>query len=170
MEETKLPEVKTPQDEVLNVDDSNKSLIKAIEKATTKEELEPLYQQFNINNTKKNVARIEQLNNLLDKVNKQAIERFEKRPDEISNKEIIDYMNAVQNQIERSQQIVDGVKDINATQINTTINVNMHNDPTANLPKDSRTRVTSIIADILEAGKNASIPNNVIDAEVRENK
>ena len=84
----------------------------SIAKAESKEELEALYQKFNINNTKKNALRITQLNNLLDQVNEQAVERFNRRPETISNKEILDYMNAIQNQIERSQRTVDGIKDI----------------------------------------------------------
>ena len=86
----------------------------SIAKAESKEELEALYQKFNINNTKKNALRITQLNNLLDQVNEQAVERFNRRPETISNKEILDYMNAIQNQIERSQRTVDGIKDMTA--------------------------------------------------------
>lgn len=139
-------------------DDSNSEdtqLMLQIANAKTKEELEPLYQQFNINNTKKSAIRLSQLNDLLDKVNQQAIERFTKRPDEISNKEVIDYMNAVQNQIERSQKIVDGVKDISAVQVNNTqnntINVNMGGDNNLQLDDESRNKITNIIADILKS-------------------
>lgn len=142
-----------------NLEDAQ--LMQQIENAKTKEELEPLYQQFNINNTKKSAIRLSQLNNLLDKVNQQAIERFTKRPDEISNKEVIDYMNAVQNQIERSQKIVDGVKDINVVQINSTqnntINVNMGGDNSLQLDDESRNRITNIIADILKSDNKSEV-------------
>ena len=97
-------------------------LTDAIARAQTKEELEELYQKFNLNNTKKNALRITQLNDLLDQVNKQASDRFTRRPDEISNKEILDYMTAIQNQIERSQRTVDGIRDLTAVQFNSTQN------------------------------------------------
>ena len=126
----------------------------AIAKAESKEELEALYQKFNINNTKKNALRINQLNNLLDQVNQQAVERFNRRPETISNKEILDYMNAIQNQIERSQRTVDGIKDMTAIQVNNTQNntVNIHVKDTdiPYLSKDSRDRITDLVASILQ--------------------
>lgn len=126
----------------------------SIAKAESKEELEALYQKFNINNTKKNALRITQLNNLLDQVNEQAVERFSRRPETISNKEILDYMNAIQNQIERSQRTVDGIKDITAIQVNNTQNntVNIHVKDTdiPYLSKDSRDRITDLVASILQ--------------------
>ena len=126
----------------------------AIAKAESKEELEALYQKFNINNTKKNALRINQLNNLLDQVNQQAVERFNRRPETVSNKEILDYMNAIQNQIERSQRTVDGIKDITAIQVNNTQNntVNIHVKDTEipYLSKDSRDRITDLVASILQ--------------------
>lgn len=126
----------------------------SIAKAESKEELEALYQKFNINNTKKNALRITQLNNLLDQVNEQAVERFNRRPETISNKEILDYMNAIQNQIERSQRTVDGIKDMTAIQVNNTQNntVNIHVKDTdiPYLSKDSRDRITDLVASILQ--------------------
>ena len=126
----------------------------AIAKAESKEELEALYQKFNINNTKKNALRITQLNNLLDQVNQQAVERFNRRPETVSNKEILDYMNAIQNQIERSQRTVDGIKDITAIQVNNTQNntVNIHVKDTdiPYLSKDSRDRITDLVTSILQ--------------------
>lgn len=126
----------------------------AIAKAESKEELEALYQKFNINNTKKNALRINQLNNLLDQVNQQAVERFNRRPETVSNKEILDYMNAIQNQIERSQRTVDGIKDITAIQVNNTQNntVNIHVKDTdiPYLSKDSRDRITDLVTSILQ--------------------
>ena len=126
----------------------------AIAKAESKEELEALYQKFNINNTKKNALRINQLNNLLDQVNQQAVERFNRRPETVSNKEILDYMNAIQNQIERSQRTVDGIKDMTAIQVNNTQNntVNIHVKDTdiPYLSKDSRDRITDLVASILQ--------------------
>ena len=136
----------------------------SIAKAESKEELEALYQKFNINNTKKNALRITQLNNLLDQVNEQAAERFNRRPETISNKEILDYMNAIQNQIERSQRTVDGIKDMTAIQVNNTQNntVNIHVKDTdiPYLSKDSRDRITDLVASILQesnTGKNEDI-------------
>lgn len=148
------------------VQDTQEELITAIQNAKTKQELEPLYQQFNINNTKKEAARVYQLNDLLDKVNQQAIERFTRRPNEISNKEVIDYMNAIQNQIERSQKVVDGVKDLTAVQVNNTqnntITVNMGDDKIG-LSKDSRNKIADVISEILKENTINKSNENIID-------
>ena len=146
------------------VDSTSDELIDRISKTNDKEELQSLYQQFNINNTKKNAIRVAELNQLLDKVNKEATERLTKRPEQISNKEMLDYMTAIGNQIERSQKIVDGIKDITAVQINNTHNtviINMGDDTTTRLTKESRDKITNVISFILEENKKKTI----IDAD-----
>lgn len=146
------------------VDSTSDELIDRISKTNDKEELQSLYQQFNINNTKKNAIRVAELNQLLDKVNKEATERLTKRPEQISNKEMLDYMNAIGNQIERSQKIVDGIKDITAVQINNThntVNINMGDDTTTRLTKESRDKIANVISFILEENKKKT----VIDAD-----
>ena len=146
------------------VDSTSDELIDRISKTNDKEELQSLYQQFNINNTKKNAIRVAELNQLLDKINKEATERLTKRPEQISNKEMLDYMNAIGNQIERSQKIVDGIKDITAVQINNThntVNINMGDDTTTRLTKESRDKIANVISFILEENKKKT----VIDAD-----
>ena len=146
------------------VDSTSDELIDRISKTNDKEELQSLYQQFNINNTKKNAIRVAELNQLLDKVNKEATERLTKRPEQISNKEMLYYMNAIGNQIERSQKIVDGIKDITAVQINNThntVNINMGDDTTTRLTKESRDKIANVISFILEENKKKTI----IDAD-----
>ena len=146
------------------IDSTSDELIDRISKTNDKEELQSLYQQFNINNTKKNAIRVAELNQLLDKVNKEATERLTKRPEQISNKEMLDYMTAIGNQIERSQKIVDGIKDITAVQINNThntVNINMGDDTTTRLTKESRDKIANVISFILEENKKKTI----IDAD-----
>lgn len=136
-----------------SIQQKNIKLQKAIQTTDNKDELEALYQEFNINNTKREVFRVSQMQDLLDKINEQATERFIKRPDEISNKEMIDYMNAVQNQLTRSQKVIDGVKDINAVQVNNnqtnTVNLNINGVETSELNKESRKKITDTIKEIL---------------------
>lgn len=136
-----------------SIQQKNIKLQKAIQTTDNKDELEALYQEFNINNTKREVFRVSQMQDLLDKINEQATERFIKRPDEISNKEMIDYMNAVQNQLTRSQKVIDGVKDINAVQVNNnqtnTVNLNINGVKTSELNKESRKKITDTIKEIL---------------------
>lgn len=143
---------------LITIDTESGDLINKISKAKNKDELEYLYQQFNINNTKKNAIRISQLNQLLDKVNNEAAERLTKRPEQISNKEMLDYMNAIGNQIERSQKLVDGIKDITAVQVNNntqnTVNINLSQSGDLKLNKESRNKITDIISMILQENNN----------------
>lgn len=140
------------------VDDKAKEISKEIAKAENKNELDSLYDMFKINDTKKNIFRINKLNHLLDKVTDEAMTRFENRPGEMSNKEVIDYMNVIQNQIERSKNTVDSIKEINAVQVNNTVNVNINNE-VSTLSRESREKIIDAIKNILTSTSN----NNIID-------
>lgn len=151
------------------VDDRATELSKEIAKVDTKSDLDALYDAFKINDTKKNVFRINKLNNLLDKITEEATARFEQRPGEMSNKEVIDYMNAVSNQIDRSKNTLNQIKDVNLTQVNNTVNVNIDNKETS-LSRESRERVIDFIKDILKNSQEdvtiSKDTDNVIDADI----
>lgn len=151
------------------VDDKATELSKQIAKVDTKSELDALYDAFKINDTKKNVFRINKLNNLLDRITEEATARFEQRPGEMSNKEVIDYMNAVSNQIDRSKSTLSQIKDVNLTQVNNTVNVNIDNKETS-LSRESREKVIDFIKDILKNSQEDSTiskdTDDVIDADI----
>lgn len=155
------------------VDDKATELSKEIAKVDNKSELDALYDAFKINDTKKNVFRINKLNSLLDKITEEAAARFEQRPGEFSNKEVIDYMNAVSNQIDKSKSTLSQIKDVNLTQVNNTVNVNIDNKETS-LSRESRERVIDFIKDILKNSQEdlkdstLSENKNVIDVSVEE--
>lgn len=138
------------------VNDEAVELSKEIAKASNKDDLDFLYTKFKINDTKKNVFRMNKLNSLLDKVTDEAIARFENRPGEMSNKEVIDYMNVVQNQIERSKDTLDSIKEINAVQVNNTVNVNINND-SQTLSRESREKIIDVIKNILNSTNDSTI-------------
>ncbi len=102
------------EDEQLNkeIDDSlaqlplatkEQEIINSIVDAPTEQELSEQFNKFNLNQVKLNALRIIKLNRLLTMAEDQAIERFEKRPDQVSNKELLEYMQVVSTQIERAQ-------------------------------------------------------------------
>lgn len=102
-EETSLEVAIDKSLSTLPLETNEKKIIDAIIEAPTKEDLQRQFELFNNNQVKKNALRIIKLNNLLSKVEDQAIERFENRPDQVSNKELLDYISVVSNQIERAQ-------------------------------------------------------------------
>ena len=159
------------------VDKKALALSKQISMTDNKRELNSLYYAFKINNTKKNVFRINKLNNLLDKITDEATARFEQRPGEMSNKEVLDYMSIVQDQIDRSKSSLDKAQNLNLTQVNNTtnnVNVNIDNK-TQSLNSESRKKVIDFIKDIIKEGDlketdniGSTEDNNIIEAEVEE--
>ena len=144
-------------------------VVKDIVAAPNKEELEKQFQLFNMNQVKKNALRIIKLNDLLTKVEDQALERFEKRPDQVSNKELLDYMNAVSNQIEKAQNFsketlsteVGGIK---IKQEKTEVNINVA--PVLN--RNEKDRVVDVISVLLNQMKKPQSRANDDVVEVEE--
>lgn len=147
---------------------TEQQVVKDIVAAPNKEELEKQFQLFNMNQVKKNALRIIKLNDLLTKVEDQALERFEKRPDQVSNKELLDYMNAVSNQIEKAQNFsketlsteVGGIK---IRQEKTEVNINVA--PVLN--RNEKDRVVDVISVLLNQMKKPQSRTNdeVVEVE-----
>lgn len=169
-EENELNEVIDSSISTLPLETTEKQLLEKIIDAPDKASLERELELFNINQTKKNALRIIKLENLLDKVEDQAIERFQKRPDQVSNKELLDYMNVVSNQIDRAQRSVDNITATPAITVNNktnTVNVNMGGPE---LDRDSKERVMDAISNLLKQVKKPKVEEpEVIDATTKEN-
>ena len=148
---------------------TEQQVVKDIVAAPNKEELEKQFKLFNMNQVKKNALRIIKLNDLLTKVEDQALERFEKRPDQVSNKELLDYMNAVSNQIEKAQNFsketlsteVGGIK---IKQEKTEVNINVA--PVLN--RNEKDRVVDVISILLNQMKKPQSRANDDVVEVEE--
>lgn len=149
---------------ILPLEVTENKIMQQIIEAPTKEELQTQLELFNINQSKKNAMRIVKLSNLLNKVEDQAIERFERRPDQVSNKELLEYMNVVSNQIDRAQKSIDAVKDAPAITLNNQKNeLNINVGP--QLDRDSKERVMDVISLLLKQVQKTPTATN-IDAVV----
>ena len=104
---TQIVDILEPNREVEN---RSVQIVNDVVTANNKEELQKQFELFNINQSKKNALRVVKLSKLLDKVDDEVITRFEKRPDQMSNKELLDYMEAISSQIDRSQKAVDTIR------------------------------------------------------------
>jgi hypothetical protein len=103
---------------------------------------------FNLNQSKKNVLRVMRLNGLLDKVSDQIIERFEKRPGEFSNSDLLQYMQVVQASIDRANKSVNLVEEapiISLNQQNINVNINKADE----LDRESKSRVIDAVTALL---------------------
>jgi uncharacterized protein YlzI (FlbEa/FlbD family) len=143
LKEKELPKV---LDE-LPLEEETITLVGNIIKEKDLDNIKNMTKIFQLNQSKKNMLRIIKLNTLLDKVNDQAIERFEKCPDEITTDQLLDYMKVVQDSIDRSQKYVANIDETPMIQFNQQNNVvnNITIDPIANLNRESKEKVMEAI-------------------------
>ena len=150
-ESQNLPATVNLEDKRAAVKASQESLIDAVIDSPNRAELEKQLEIFNLNQSKSNALRIVKLNDLLDKVEDQAIERFEKRPGEISNKELLDFMQVVSTQIERSQKSLDTQAILKPT-VNVVTNKNELNvNVGPKLSRDSKEKVIDVVTKLLKS-------------------
>jgi len=145
-EDTMLP----AEIDTLPLERETAEIVSGIVKAESQDELTGLVGKFSMNQAKKNALRVVKLNNLLDAVHDQAIERFTKRPDEISNQELLQYMKIVQEQIAASQQTLEHIDEKPMIQLNQQKNeVNIHVGDNA-LTRDSRDKVLDAVKELIK--------------------
>ena len=124
------------------LDNSTKELANNIIQETSFEKTQDLIKLFNLNQAKKNALRVLKLNNLLDKVQDSMIDRFEKRPGEFSNSDLINYMTTVQSAIDRANKSLNLIDEMPAITLNQ-VNVNVSEDTILN--RESREKITNAI-------------------------
>ena len=78
-----------------------KQLIDKIIDCKNKNELQEQLDIFNLAQSKNNILRTIKLNSFLEKIEDQAIERFTRKPDQIANKELLEYFQVISNQIDK---------------------------------------------------------------------
>ena len=160
--------VETEKHEVAEV---TKDLPTQILEASNANELQKCLDVFNLNQSKKNALKAMKLEDLWDKVAAQAIERFEKRPDKVSHKELLDYMQVVATLTEKFQkgatETLNAKPAIQVNQQKNEVNVNFG----SGLDQDSKEKVVDFIQEILQRakmGQQTSDQENpeIVDTEV----
>lgn len=153
---------------IVNADDLNQeslSLINQIIAESDIEKTKDLTHLFNINQNKKTMIRIDKLSGLQDHLVDQFARRIAERPDEISNKELMDGIRIVQDIIERGQKQVEGVNQtplIQFNQQNNSVNIGENGQQ---LNKESRDRVKNAVLSLL-SGLSKPLPNETVDAPI----
>jgi hypothetical protein len=158
-------------DLVVNAPDLNEeslALLNQIIAETDEDKASDLTHLFNLNQNKKTMIRVNKLSDLLDTITDQALTRFTKRPDEISNKELFDGLKIVQDLIERGQKQVSGSGERPLIQVNQQTNEVNIGDATNSLSRDSRERVKSAVLGLLESinATAASQINDIDDSDI----
>lgn len=132
--------------DTLPIDTNTLEVAQQIINETDLDRVKDLTHLFNLNQSKKNVLRIMRLNGLLDKVSDQMIERFEERPGEFSNADLLNYMQVVQASIDRANKSLNLVNEAPAISLN-------QNNVTVNIidtfDRESKEKITNAIQGIL---------------------
>ena len=149
---------------VVNADDLNRESLTLINQIIAESDIEKtkdLTHLFNINQNKKTMIRIDKLSGLQDHLVDQFARRIAERPDEISNKELMDGIRIVQDIIERGQKKVEGVNQtplIQFNQQNNSVNIGENGQQ---LNKESRDRVKNAVLSLL-SGLSKPVSSDVI--------
>ena len=110
-----------------SVDTKINSLMEDIMEEQDPNKTKDLVDLFNWNISKKNVARIQKLNTLYDSITDQMVERVDKRADQFSNSDLLDYVKTIQGAIDTNTKNLSQVQEppLIVQQNNTQINVNV---------------------------------------------
>ena len=122
------------------------------------DELSKLTQLFTVNQKKKQIARVNKLSNLLDKVDDEVVSRITERPYAIEDRDLLKYWSTTSDAVNGKSED----NDIPRIQINSQTNINVNQ---TGLNRESREKVLDIVNKLLKEAN-----NNVIDADVKEIK
>ena len=153
---------------LVNADDLNQESLTLINQIIAEKDIEKtkdLTHLFNINQNKKTMIRIDKLSGLQDHLVDQFARRIEERPDEISNKELMDGIKIVQDIIERGQKQVESVEQTPLIQFNQQNNSVNIGEGGTQLNKESRDRVKNAVLALL-GGLNKQAPTDEIQPTI----
>ena len=113
--------------EVSPIDNKIKGLVETIIEEQDPSKTKDLVDLFNWNMSKKNVVRLQKLNNLYDSITDQMVERVDKRADQFSNSDLLDYVKTIQGAIDINTKNLSQVQEppLIVQQNNTQINLNV---------------------------------------------
>ena len=141
------------------------TILDDIVKSENVEDIKNLTQLFNLNTVKKNALRINQLNELMDLANQEALERFKKYAPFMDDKDIANYMKVFQQSLTNAQQIVNSLDEKPTIQLNIQNNINT-NEPT--LSRESQEKVASTVKTILQYIKEQENKNQSVESDEYE--
>lgn len=148
------------------VANQSQDIAEKIVNAEDVDEVKKLTDMFNLLQQKKNILRILKLNGLYDAVADQMGERFDKKADEFSNTELLNYMQVIANALEKSNNGLKLVSEIPP------INFNQQNNVTVNVgdefSREERERIADALKAILQKQQNVQQPPEDIIIEESE--
>jgi hypothetical protein len=161
-----LMPINSPPLDLAPLDAKTKQIAQEILDEDDVDKVKDLTNLFNLNAQKRNVMRVIKMNDLLDKVTDQVVERFEKTPHNFSNEDLIKYMQVTENAIDRASKHLNLVEETPPIQLlqQNQVNINIEN----NLDRDSREKVLDVVRAILANNANSSEPIEVTNIKEDE--
>lgn len=146
-------------------------LLNKIIHETSLAKVNDLTELFNINQNKKTMARMNKMSDLLDLLTDRLMERATERPDEMSNKDILDTIKVAADTIEKGNKQINRPEESPLIQINNQDNsVNIDSESGTKLNRASRERVSQAVTALLSGlGVNPN-SDDIIDSEYKENE
>ena len=126
------------------MEDNNVDLKNKLIATTDKKEIEDIINLFNLDIIKKNAIRTSVYSDMIDKIIDEMGERIEKYPGQFSNKDLLDYLTAMQGSLNKTQVDSSSVPII-AVQNNNIINL----DPLSGFNRESKDRMRDVLKSIL---------------------
>ena len=125
-----------------------------------------LVELFNWNMSKKNILRIQKLNDLYDSITDQMVERVDKRADQFSNSDLLDYVKTIQGAIDVNTKNLAQVQEppLIVQQTNTQINVNVVDS----FDREAKERILAAVQATLAQASTKTEKDDPIVIEVEE--
>lgn len=145
------------------------NLVAEIMKENSPDKLKDLTHLFKVHMAKRNILRLIKYYDMMDLVNEQTLLRLEKKPDEITSKDLLAIMTTVMTTIEKTTTTLGTLDDTDSMIIHNQKNEVNINIDTPKLNRDSKEKVVDAIKSLmtlLSEGKSKDIvPEDVIDVE-----
>ena len=131
--------------DIAPIEEKTKNITQEILEENDFTKLKDLINDFNITQSKKEALRILKYNSLLDNISDEMITRFRKHSDEFTNSDLLQYLQAIQNSVEKSNKKLNNASDISLITINQ-VNINPQEDV---LDRESREKVADALKAIM---------------------
>ena len=150
-------------DELIPVDNSQDRITNLVEQIVEEEDpnkTKDLVDLFNWNMSKRNIVRLQKLNLLYDSITDQMVERVDKRADQFSNSDLLDYVKTIQGAIDINTKNLSNVQEppMIVHQSNTQINVNLADS----FDSDAKARILAAVQATLQQAAKTTAENNII--------
>lgn len=146
----------------------NKELTDLIIKEEDPDKSKSLINLFNLHMAKQNALRLEAINGLIDNTINNIKERLENKSDEFTNKDLIDYLNALYGAAEKSSKSINDINNSPSIVVNNIGQVNINQED--NLSRESKARIAEAIKAMLKQQQSSTleIENNEITEVVKD--